>query len=217
MLNPDVCEFVVVRHGQTEANISGVLQGQLDTPLDATGIAQAEAIAERLKNDSFDMVFSSDLGRTMNTAEIILKYHPELTIHPVTQLREWNLGDLQSKPYSLLKIQYPEIMAAFKTSPDDLVVPNGESLAEFQKRVSDFMNELANEYPGKRLLLVSHGGATQRMFRHVVGPVATGNITPLCANSSLSVFRHSPSGWQLITWNDTAHLAMIKTHDTLTF
>lgn len=213
----DICEIVVVRHGQTLANRTGVLQGQFDTPLDEVGFIQAEAIAERLKEDHFDAVYSSDLGRAMDTAKAIVKYHPALTVIPSPELREWNLGDLQGKEYKDLLVQYPDIMAAFKSDGAVPPIPNGECLADFQKRVSDFMDQIAGENVGKRILFVSHGGATQRMFTHVTGPLKAGNIRPLCANASLSIFQRRPAGWQLVAWNDTSHLANIKMHDTLTF
>ncbi|MBO5681335.1 MAG: histidine phosphatase family protein [Lentisphaeria bacterium] len=217
MPSNDICEIVVVRHGQTLANRTGVLQGQYDTPLDEVGFAQAEAIAERLKNEHFDAVYSSDLGRAMDTANTIVKYHPDLTVIPSEGLREWNLGDLQGKEYKDLLVQYPAIMDAFKSEGEVPPIPNGESLEDFQNRVSGFMDRIAAENIGKRLLFVSHGGATQRMFTHVTGPLKPGNIRPLCANASLSVFQRRPAGWQLVAWNDISHLAHIKMHDTLTF
>lgn len=213
----DICEIVVVRHGQTLANRTGILQGQFDTPLDEVGFAQADAIAERLKKDSFDAVYSSDLGRAMDTANAIVKYHEGLSVIPAKSLREWHLGDLQGKEYKDLLVQYPAIMEAFKSDGAVPAIPNGESLEDFQKRVADFMDQIAAENIGKRILFVSHGGATQRMFTHVTGPLKAGNIRPLCANASLSIFQHRPAGWQLVVWNDTSHLVNIKMHDTLTF
>ncbi|MBO4631707.1 MAG: histidine phosphatase family protein, partial [Lentisphaeria bacterium] len=68
-------EFIVVRHGETEANLQGILQGQSDTELNPLGIRQAELVAERLKKEHFDLIFSSDLSRTMNTARLIAEPH----------------------------------------------------------------------------------------------------------------------------------------------
>jgi len=216
-MNSETCEIVIVRHGQTVANNTGVLQGQSNSPLDETGQAQARAAAKRLAGEKFDAVFASDLGRTMETAEIILQAHPGMKAIPMTELREWNLGVLQGRTYADLTKEYPEVMAAFKTANDTTCVPGGESLLEFQQRVAGFLDRIAAEYPGKRLLFITHGGTTQRIFRHVVGQIAPGNIQPLCANASLSVIQHLPIGWRLVTWNDTAHLSDLKLHETLTY
>ena len=89
----DICEIVVVRHGETVANKQGVLQGHLDTPLNETGVIQAQAIAERLKNRSFDAIYSSDLQRAANTARAIVAHHSQVDIVYTEELREWNLGD----------------------------------------------------------------------------------------------------------------------------
>lgn len=211
-------EFIVVRHGQTIANKTGTLQGQTDTPLDETGIAQARAVAEQLKGEQIDVALSSDLGRAMATAAEIVKFHDGLTVIPDQGLREWDLGDLQGKTYAELNMEYPEVMAAFKTPANDLVIPGGERFEAFQNRISATLERIAAEYPGKRILLVSHGGATQRMFCHVAGCVREGNVTPLCANASISGFRKLESGaWQLTKWSETGHLAHIAMHETLTY
>ena len=216
-MDDNVCELVVVRHGQTVANRTGVLQGQLDTPLDDCGIMQAQAIAERLKDTRFDAAYSSDLMRTMFTAQTIAAHHRNLQIMPAPALREWHLGVLQGMSYDDLRIQYPEILDGFKRDAVIPEIPGGESQSEFQQRISDFMDLTAEKHPGKRILLVSHGGAIQRMFSHVTGALNPENIRPLCGNTALSIFQKRPAGWQLITWNDTCHLAGTGQHATLTF
>lgn len=211
-------EFIVVRHGQTIANKTGTLQGQTDTPLDETGIAQAQAVAEQLKGEQIDVVLSSDLGRAMATAEEIVKFHDGLTVLPHQGLREWDLGALQGKTYAELNMEYPEVMAAFKTPVNGLIIPGGESFEAFQNRISATLEQIATDHPGKRILLVSHGGATQRMFSHVAGNVRESNVTPLCANASISGFRKLENGaWQLTKWSETGHLAHIVMHETLTY
>ena len=67
--------ILFVRHGQTDCNINGIIQGHLDAPLNQTGIEQAEKTAEELKNTSIDIIYSSPLIRAKKTAEIINKYH----------------------------------------------------------------------------------------------------------------------------------------------
>lgn len=214
---PDnICEIVVVRHGQTESNRTGTLQGQLDTPLDELGILQAQAVAKRLKKWQFDAVYSSDLGRAMNTAKAIVQYHCDLQITPTAALREWDLGDLQGQKLEILRQEQPEIMRAFREEMADKVIPGGESLREFQKRVSDFLNTLPPQYSGKRVLLVSHGGTLQRIMRHCTGGIDAANVKPFCGNTGLSIFRcKDQQVWQLVTWNDQAHLEDLEQNELL--
>lgn len=214
---PDnICEIVVVRHGQTESNRTGTLQGQLDTPLDELGILQAQAVANRLKKWQFDAVYSSDLGRAMNTARTIVQYHPGLEISPTCALREWNLGVLQGQKLEDLRREHPEIMRAFREEMADQAIPGGESLREFQKRVSELLDMLSQQYNGKRVLLVSHGGAMQRILRHCTGGIEEPNIKPFCGNTGISIFRCKDQEiWQLVTWNDQAHLEDLEQNDLL--
>lgn len=213
----DTCEIIAVRHGETIANKTGVLQGQKDTPLNDVGLMQADAVAARLKKRHFDIAYSSDLSRAVITARKIAEFHPELQIIPTTALREWNLGELQGREYKDLIIEYPKIMQAFKKGCDVPFVPGGESINDFHLRIANFMNEIAEANKGKKVLLVSHGGAMQRMLVHTMGQLAENNIRPLCDNASISVFKYTNGQWMLVTWNDTAHLEDIGTHNTLAY
>ena len=217
MKNSDICEIIAVRHGETVANKTGILQGQSDTPLNEIGIMQAHAIAERLKKRHFDLAYTSDLNRAVATAELITANHPQLQLVKTPSLREWNLGDLQGQPYTELRIKYPDILNAFKKDGEVPPIPGGENIEDFQNRIGSFMDEIAKANPGKRILFVSHGGAMQRMLKHTMGKTDIRNICPLSANAGMSVFHYQNKQWRLITWNDTAHLEDIQMHETLTF
>ncbi|MBE6404054.1 MAG: histidine phosphatase family protein [Lentisphaerae bacterium] len=212
----NICEIVAVRHGETASNHDGIIQGQLNIPLNELGLLQAQAAATRLSKWQFDAVFASDLDRAMITAETILSFHPGLTVTPTAALREWDLGFMQGRRIADLNEKHPEIMAAFRRDLDDLNIPEGESLAEFQNRVSGFITGLAQQYQGKRILLVTHGGAMQRMLKHATGAISGNNVRPFCANASLAVFRCKDAiNWQLVTWNDTAHLEGLEQKELL--
>ena len=189
----------------------------MDTQLNAAGLRQASAVAQRLKSRHFDAAISSDLSRTVVTAEAIMAFHPHLTLQKTPALREWNFGVLQGKLLSDLRQQYPEIILAFGTENWNITPPGGETILEFQQRVSRFIDQLAEDNMGKRLLLVSHGGTIQRMFRHVTGAITPPNRGPACHNASIAVFRCSSAGqWQLVSWNDTAHLEELTHIDRFT-
>lgn len=220
MTKENVCEIWIVRHGQTVANMTGVLQGQHDSPLDETGLAQVEAVGERLRDKPFDLVYSSDLGRTLHTMKIInSKRTHAMEVIAVKSLREWNLGELEGKSYPFLLREYPEIMRRFKQDVDDIQVPGGESQSEFQTRLGSFMNEAARANLGKRILMITHGGALQCIFRHCFGRPSDNNSLALADNASLSCFHYSadPGTWRLVTWNDCAHLSHLQIKSTLSY
>ncbi len=209
-------EFIVVRHGETEANLQGILQGQFDTELNPLGIRQAELVAERLKKEHFDLIFSSDLSRTMNTARLIAEPH-HLPIQPLHALREWNLGELQGRKCEELKQQYSAVMEAFASEIGDVIVPGGESRVDFYQRVADCLDEMPERFAGKKILLVTHGGVLKAIFRHIVGPVSEYSRLPLTSNASVSSFRYIDGFWQLISWNDVSHLAALGENESMVF
>lgn len=214
-----VCKLIIVRHGETMANKTGLLQGQTECPLNDNGRAQARAAAERLKDVHFDAAYASNLSRAWETAEIITALHPGLELQKAEALREWFLGDLENRMQPELLKLYPEQMAAFRRECAAINIPNGESLADVQGRVSAFLEKLADDNPGKTILLVTHGGILQRIFRMAVGVTAPGNYVSLTMNTSIStVFRHvEDKAWQLITWNSIDHLQNLPKHETLVY
>ncbi len=216
-MNPDRTEFVIVRHGQTHGNVTRTLQGQSNTDLDETGIRQVNLLGQRLKNQpAFDAIISSDLKRAIDTAQILLHYIGG-NIIPNPALREWNLGILEGRNWQELQREYPEIMNSFLNSHVDVEVPGGERRSEMEKRVAGCLDKLASEHAGKRLLLVTHGGALRAIFRHIVGLPARSNMLPQTSNASYNSCTCSNAIWQMTCWNDTAHLNHALLNELVSF
>jgi len=209
--------FTAVRHGQTCANLSGVLQGHLDTPLDEIGRAQARTAAERLKQETFDLFYTSDLSRAYETARIIgevLKMEPV----PLRDLREWHLGELEGRPHDELKLEFPDVIRSFRhDTTEDIPVPGGESRNEFFARVANCLDWLRQENPGTRILLVTHGGTLRAVYRHIAGVINPGCLIPQPVNAGISRFRSREGFWQMLSWNETSHLAGIGQKESLAF
>lgn len=202
-----VTEFVGIRHGQTADNARQVLQGHLDTGLDSTGWRQAEALAARLRlHPRFDRVICSDLRRARETAAVLAE-GLRLPVELEPDLREWHLGVLQGHPRARLGELFPEVMLALTPEGADMVIPGGESRRALERRVSGCVQRLLVASPGARLLLVTHGGTLRALFRYAVGDSALANHRLAIHNTSYSRFCHRDEGWQLICWNDTAHLS----------
>lgn len=209
--------FTIVRHGQTDANVQGVLQGHIDTPLGETGRAQARAAAERLKHEKFDLFYSSDLSRAFETARIIgeaIRMEPV----PLRELREWRLGELEGRPHAELRVQYPDVIRSFHYDrADDIPVPGGESRDEFFSRITTCIGRLRDEHPGARILIVSHGGALRAIYRQISGLIGEGRLVPQMTNAGISRFRSHDGFWQMLTWNETTHLEKIGHNESCVF
>ena len=202
-------ELIAIRHGQTDANSDGRLQGHFDSPLDPEGVRQAECLARRLQSEQFDALYCSDLIRAVTTAAIVGQacgLRPE----SLPELREWHMGELENRRYEDLRRTHPEIMNGFKFDAADLHIPGGETKTAFYRRIGAVMDQLAERHPGGRILVVTHGGVLQAMLKHVLGKGNSWNFLPRSANVGYNLFLRRPEGWQLGCWNDTSHVNGVK-------
>ncbi|HBJ95691.1 MAG TPA: alpha-ribazole phosphatase, partial [Lentisphaeria bacterium] len=99
-------EIILLRHGETIANANGTVQGQLDVELNATGVRQAERLAERLRDVRLDAIYASDLSRAMHTARIVAEPH-KLDVIPSPEFREWHLGAWQGRRIADILTLFP--------------------------------------------------------------------------------------------------------------
>ena len=209
--------FIFVRHGETDANIAGFLQGQYESNLTPNGIAQAQAVAEALKNEHFSHIYASDLRRAVMTAQIIQQCgHTDTPLTITPALREWNCGDIEGIGWDELGAKYPDLAKAFAYESGNLRFPGGENRMEFQQRIADLLEDARKRHLGETVLIVSHGGVLQRIFRHICGVISDENLLPLCDNASISLFCFNElrQAWQLTAWNRTAHLQHLPLHTT---
>lgn len=165
--NQNYCTIYVVRHGQTDSNLNHKIQGHSETSLNERGKLQAQMVSKKLKSIKFDAVFSSDLLRTRQTAEIITLGR-ELALKTTQALRERRYGKLEGQSFDVLsKIdEYKRSLSrekriAYKPYPDV------ESDEELITRVITFLRELAVGYAGKTILVVSHGGVMRALLNHL--------------------------------------------------
>ena len=151
-------ELWLIRHGQTEWNVSGRLQGQTDIPLNETGLAQARELAAQLRQREFRALYSSDLQRAAQTARVISEaLHLEVQLH--RGLREICFGEWEGQIPAEIRQRYPEIIAAGRLHPLDTPYPGGETDREVAQRVAAAADEIAQDHPSGSVLVVSHGRA----------------------------------------------------------
>jgi broad specificity phosphatase PhoE len=182
----------LVRHGETDWNKRGLIQGHSDIPLNQKGIEQATLLAKKLQESSINYICSSDLQRARHTAEIIAK-NKQLTVNTFTQLRERHFGQLEGKEYTLIRSKLKE-GSAFGV----------ESLQSMKKRGMSFLQSIINEVEGESLLIVSHGGLINSIIHEISkGTLGTG-ITKL-SNTSITHLEFNGE-WIVHLVNDDQHL-----------
>jgi probable phosphoglycerate mutase len=199
-------QVIIVRHGQTEWNIKGIRQGHLDSPLTGRGLAQAKALGQRLAREKFSVLYSSDLGRAIETAREIVS----VTGHQIVtdaRLRERHLGIFQGLNADEINERYPEERRLMRTSGPGYVIPGGESMIQQVERNVAFFDSLAVRHAGETIVVVTHGGVVSGFFRHTLAIPLDAPRRFEFVNAGLNVFAHEDGNWLLLTWGDVSHLA----------
>ncbi len=204
-------ELILIRHGETVWNAQDRFQGQQDSPLTSLGLAQATAVAAHLRGHLPDVLYASDLGRTLQTAAPIVTA-TGLEIHPEPGLRERNLGVLEGLTSAETRTRWPEDHAAYLGRQPDYVIQQGESLNQLTIRVLTTVERLVTQHPGKRIAAVSHGAAITALLRHLLGipPELPSRLS--IRNGSLSWISHAGGydTWRVLSMGEVSHLSAIS-------
>jgi probable phosphoglycerate mutase len=201
-----------VRHGETEWNLVGRQQGHLDSPLTERGARQAEALAEGLVDRGIELLFSSDLGRALSTAQVI-GTRLGLPVQTDARLRERHLGSLQGLTKTEWRELHHDEWNAFESGDPEYCFPGGESALQRYERTVKCVEELARLHVRKTLLIVAHGGVLSGMFYRASRiPLSQPRCFSLF-NAAINSFSVNGSSWRLDTWGDTSHLKGMQTLD----
>jgi broad specificity phosphatase PhoE len=200
-----LARLLLVRHGVTEFNTSGRFLGHTDAGMTEEGLKQAERLRDRLAKEHFDAIYSSDLRRTMTTAEIICSGHSgEIVVCP--ELREINYGQTESLTFGEIKSRFPELAQAIHNFSPEMSFPGGETLQEFISRTLKFLDRLDLKSPQPKILIVSHGGPIRTLLCELLGVGQGFWRTFRLDNASLSIVDTYPERAILSLLNDTSHL-----------
>ncbi|MFQ5943120.1 MAG: histidine phosphatase family protein [Anaerolineales bacterium] len=148
--------LILIRHGETDWNREGRYTGQTDIPLNDVGLRQARNLAERLREELLDALYSSDLARATMTSRLV----SEVTGTKVrldTRLREINQGEWEGLPFNEIRNRYRRILDLRKKEPLSAAPPGGETIGEVQSRVLDSLEDILGNYPHRTVAIVSHG------------------------------------------------------------
>jgi len=195
----------LVRHGETAWNAEHRVQGQLDVPLNAIGQAQALAAARVLAEERFDAIYSSDLSRARQTAEPAAG---ALGLEVVLQagLRERHYGIFERLTYAEVKTRFPEDYARFEARDPEFAFRTGEALRDFFDRSIAAVAGIAARHPGGHLLVFTHGGVLDMLYRHVTGLGISAARTFGIPNAGLNRLELQSRGWVIRAWAEVRHL-----------
>lgn len=197
--------IILVRHGQTEWNRIERFRGRVDVPLNATGLAQAEAAGRRIAAEQPAALYAGPLSRTLQTAEAIgLRCHLPVQVEP--QLIDIDYGEWQGLTPDEVRERWPGALSTWYDAPHLAQIPNGETLDHLRSRALAAVDALAARHPDQTIVLVSHTVVNRIILLGVLG-LGNDRFWRLrqepCA---INVFEVEHGVFTLVTMNDTCHL-----------
>lgn len=198
-------KIFLIRHGETDHNLNGIVQGWLNTPLNATGRLQARLLAERFKDTPIHAIYSSDLKRAAQTARPLARLK-QLKLITTPDLRERSLGIFEGKNWDQVRLDHPKLLDELHQSqfhPDWNKI-KGESFRQLGTRIQHFISYLKDHHPGHTIAVITHGGTKRNILYHLGFHQESAEIH--LGNTSLTTIVRSGNKYYLETTSDTSHL-----------
>ena len=197
--------IILARHGETDYNLEGRCQGAVDIPLNATGIKQAEALAESLKNVKIDVFITSPLQRAYVTTQKVAAWHgnPEIIVEP--RLREINLGEWASQKSADLKISEPKKFPRWQAQPWKVRPPKGESIQEEQRRCHAALQDIVAQHAGKTIFIGAHSMVNGVILCDVMDIDIKHFAQISQDNTCVNVLQYKNGQWKVLLMNSIQH------------
>ncbi len=205
MSDIEVTRVIAVRHGETVWNAETRMQGQLDTALSARGRWQARCAAEALAGEGIEAIFSSDLARAHDTAQAIAAV-VGLPVATDPGLRERHFGVFQGATYAEIDARWPAESARWRRHEADFGPEDGETFRAFYERAVAAATRIARSRPGRTILIVTHGGVLDCLYRAASRIDLDAPRSWLLGNAAINRLLFTEQGFTLVGWSDTGHL-----------
>lgn len=203
-------KIIFVRHGETEWNVLGRYQGQADISLSSKGFQQARLLADNFPFSKIDTIYSSDLVRAFQTAEI-LKEKFRCPLITDKNLREIDFGVFEGLTYAEISLRWQKETENFFNRPDILHIPEGESFLDVKKRgMETFAQIVKNEenlcQDKRTIVIVSHGGILRTILATILHIPLRYLWSIRQDNTAISIVSSYENYYSLELLNSTVHL-----------
>lgn len=201
--------ILLVRHGQTAWNAGSAggehFRGRIDVPLNATGEAQARAVADRLAAIEIAAVYASPLQRALHTAHPIAEARG-LPAVPYHGLLDIDYGRWGGRPHTQVADEWPALYAQWRSEPQQVQIPGGESLADVRQRVAEGLGEVVDRHQGEIVVMVGHQVVNKVMLCFVLGLEISAFWRIRQDTCCINRFDHNGEAYVLLTLNEVGHL-----------
>jgi len=204
--------FLMIRHGQSQANLDACFAGHLNIPLTPLGERQASLTAAYVAGKyHVDAIYASDLLRAYNTA-VPLGEKLGLDVIPQENLREISAGEWEGAPFARLDAEDSEAWRIWREDVGRAVCPGGESAAQLQQRILGALRAIAAENDGKTVVIATHATPVRTVQCHAAGlPIERLREIPWVPNASVTVIEYEDGCFRLISAGEAAHLGELTT------
>lgn len=195
----------LIRHGQSEWNKLGKVQGQVNTSLTNLGKIQAKAMGHKLTHEDIDVIYTSDLDRAFGTAKII----GEVINKPIISnksLREIKFGPWEGLTGEELRSNYKEEHDIWLKNPENLKLKDAETLEEVKDRVMDWIQPVLNERRGQNIVIVSHSATLKILLLSLLDISLYNYKNFSLSNVGLNIIESRDYNNVLVKLNDISHL-----------
>jgi broad specificity phosphatase PhoE len=197
-----MCHLFLARHAATAYTAEGIETGQLDVPLSDDGVRQAERVADRFATTSLAAIYSSTLARSRKTAEIIASHHG-VSVKSKPALQERSYGDFEDEHVSVIR----DHLRDHGTNWSEWNPPNGETRAEAVARARPIVEDLCEQQPDDRILIVAHSGLNKGLLASFISDDARYGHRVAQDLACVNELNYRSGGrWSVQTLNDTSHL-----------
>jgi probable phosphoglycerate mutase len=205
----EATRILLIRHGETDWNATGWIQGHSDTPLNAAGREQARRVAQRLASEPVQALYSSDLARAYETAMIIAQ-PLGLAVVMSPRLRERRYGAWEGLTSAEIQARYPEQFAEWRGRSTDFAPLHGETRSQLLSRALTELQTIARRHTKELVVVVTHGGLCYVLINHILGSVDGNRREFTFANASIHTLELTGERWSVISMNETSHLQIVE-------
>lgn len=205
-------KLLIIRHGQSEANLEGVFVGHTDSPLSDLGKRQAEVTADYVVSAyHVDAVYASDLERAFYTGKAVAD-RLGLTVTADSGMREIFAGDWERVKFDTLSTQYGEPYQLWLRDIGLARCPNGESTAQLQSRIVATLRKIAEANDGKTVVVATHATPIRTFMHYCSGlPLSEMKNIPWVSNASVTVVEYENGSFRIVEAGHDAHLGDMRT------
>ncbi len=197
--------LIVVRHGQTACNTDNIWHGWDDCELTETGVAQAQAVGDRLAAEHIDAVYSSDSRRALQTARLIAAMHGLQPV-PDAGLRERQAGQFEGLAVDEVVSRHPTVYEERATDYWGWRPPGGESFHEVRERTLAVIRRLQARHEGGTVVIVTHMGPLRVLMSHFAGISLAKTYEVAFPSTGVSIFSLNGDSARVEALNDAAHV-----------